>query len=103
MGFELVNRFSNHLQVTITDNYNTIADFHTTNHYTLSLLSLVSLVFTVLHNGYSSAMFSIDRKTSSGILRRVFLVRTDPKDGFLHSYRRENIKSYKKISIDVSW
>jgi hypothetical protein len=41
MGFGLVNRFSDHVQVVTTNNYNTIAEFHTTN-----LLSLLSLVFT---------------------------------------------------------
>jgi hypothetical protein len=33
-----------HLQVMITNNYNTIADLYTTNRPTLSLLSLLSLV-----------------------------------------------------------
>jgi hypothetical protein len=28
MGFELVTRFIDHLQVVTTNNYNTIADFH---------------------------------------------------------------------------
>jgi hypothetical protein len=41
-----VNRFIDHAQVVTTNNYNTIADFHTTNHSTLSLLSLLSLVVT---------------------------------------------------------
>jgi hypothetical protein len=45
-GFGLVNRFIDHLQVLTTNNCNTIADFHTTNHSTLSVLSLLSLVFT---------------------------------------------------------
>jgi hypothetical protein len=44
--FELVNRFVDHIQIVSTNNYNTIADFHTTNHSTLRLLSLVSLVVT---------------------------------------------------------
>jgi hypothetical protein len=35
----LGNRFIDHLQVVTTNNYNTIADFHTTNHSTLSLES----------------------------------------------------------------
>jgi hypothetical protein len=35
-----------HLHVVTTNNYNTLADFHTTNHSTLSLLNLLSLVFT---------------------------------------------------------
>jgi hypothetical protein len=46
MAFGFVNRFIYHLQVVTTNNYNTIADFHTTNHYTLNLLSLLSLVVT---------------------------------------------------------
>jgi hypothetical protein len=40
----LVNRFIDHLQVVSTNKYNTVADFHTTNHSTLSLLSMLSLV-----------------------------------------------------------
>jgi hypothetical protein len=39
MGFGLVIGFTDNLQV-ITTNYYTTADFHTTNHSTLSLLSL---------------------------------------------------------------
>jgi hypothetical protein len=39
-----VNRFIDLIQVVTTTYYNTIADFHTTNHSTLSLLSLLSLV-----------------------------------------------------------
>jgi hypothetical protein len=46
MGNGLVNRFIDHLQVVTTNNYNNIADFHTTNLFTLSLLSLLSLVST---------------------------------------------------------
>jgi hypothetical protein len=57
-GFGLVNRFIDHLQVVGTNNYNTIADFHATNHSTLSLLSLRYLV-TALNNGNSSAMSSL--------------------------------------------
>jgi hypothetical protein len=45
-GFGLKNIFIIHLQVVTTNNYKTIAEFHTTNHSTLSLLSLLSLVFT---------------------------------------------------------
>jgi hypothetical protein len=41
-----MNRFIDHLQVVIKNNYNTIGDFHTTNHSSLGLLSLLSLVFT---------------------------------------------------------
>jgi hypothetical protein len=43
---------------------------------------------------------------SSGTLRRVALARTDvgsykniPEDGILHSHCRENLKSYKDISL----
>jgi hypothetical protein len=39
-----VNRFTDHLQDVTTNNYSINADFHTTNHSTLSLLSLLSLV-----------------------------------------------------------
>jgi hypothetical protein len=42
--FGWVNKFIDHLQVVTTNNYYTIADFDTTNHSTLSLLSLLSLV-----------------------------------------------------------
>jgi hypothetical protein len=41
MGFGLVIGFINHLQVVTTINYNTVPDFHTTDHSTL--ISLVSL------------------------------------------------------------
>jgi hypothetical protein len=41
-----VNEFIEHIQVVSTNNYYTSADLHTTNHFTLSLLSLFSLVFT---------------------------------------------------------
>jgi hypothetical protein len=44
--FGLVNNFIDHLHVLITNNYNTIADSHTPNHYTPCILSLLSLVFT---------------------------------------------------------
>jgi hypothetical protein len=46
MGFGLVNRFANHLQVVTTNNYNAVADFHSTDHFMLSLLSLLLLVVT---------------------------------------------------------
>jgi hypothetical protein len=45
-GFGLVNRFIDHLQVVATNNYNSIANFNTTNHLTLSLIHLLSVVFT---------------------------------------------------------
>jgi hypothetical protein len=41
-----MNRFIGHLQVVTTNNYKSIADFHITNHSTLSLLNLLPLVFT---------------------------------------------------------
>jgi hypothetical protein len=41
-----MNGFTDHLQFVTTKNYNTIADLHTTNHSTLSVLSLLSLVVT---------------------------------------------------------
>jgi hypothetical protein len=50
MGFGLVIGFINNLQVVTTINYDSIADFHTTKHCTLS-----PLVFTVLqHRNYKS-------------------------------------------------
>jgi hypothetical protein len=45
-GRGLMNRIIDHLRVVTTNKYNTIADFHITDHSTLSLLSLLSLVFT---------------------------------------------------------
>jgi hypothetical protein len=56
-GLDWMIGFVNTLQVVSTNNYYTIADFHTTNHSTLSLLNLLSLGF---HNGYSYSMFSLD-------------------------------------------
>jgi hypothetical protein len=35
MGFGLVIGFINHLQVVTTNKYNTVTDFHTTDHSTL--------------------------------------------------------------------
>jgi hypothetical protein len=55
-SLDLVNRFTDYLQGVATNNYNNIAGFYTTNHSTLSLLS----TSTSLHNGYSSAVFSLD-------------------------------------------
>jgi hypothetical protein len=57
-----MDTFIDHLQVVTTNNYNTIADFHNRNHFTLSPLSLLSFVYlvTALHNGYSSAVFLLD-------------------------------------------
>jgi hypothetical protein len=43
MGYGLVNTFIDHLHVVTTNNYKATIDFHTTNHSTLSLLSLLSL------------------------------------------------------------
>jgi hypothetical protein len=60
MGFGLVIGFIDHVEVITTNKYNTVADFHTTDHFTLNLLSLLSLVFiAALNNGYSSALFSL--------------------------------------------
>jgi hypothetical protein len=42
-----MNGFTDHLQVVTTNNYYSTADFHTTNHSTLNLLSVLSLVFTI--------------------------------------------------------
>jgi hypothetical protein len=46
MGFRLANRFIYYPQDVITNNYNSIADFHTTDHSRLSILSLFPLVST---------------------------------------------------------
>jgi hypothetical protein len=50
--------FIDTLQVITTDNYDTIANFHTTNNSTIGLLSLYLIIG--LNNGYSSAGFSLD-------------------------------------------
>jgi hypothetical protein len=57
-----VNRFIDHLQAVTANNFNTIADFHTTNHSTLSSQSAFTgrYLVTALNNGYSSTMFSLD-------------------------------------------
>jgi hypothetical protein len=61
-GFGLVNRFIDHLEVVTTNNYNTIADFHTTNHSSLSILSIFTGLYlvTALNNGCSSVVLSLD-------------------------------------------
>jgi hypothetical protein len=59
MGFVFVNRFTDHLQVVTTNNYNTFADFHITTKFSQSTFTSLYLV-TALHNGYSSAVFSLD-------------------------------------------
>jgi hypothetical protein len=43
----MVIGYIDHSQVVATTKYNTLADSHTTNHSTLNLLSLLSLVFTI--------------------------------------------------------
>jgi hypothetical protein len=43
----LVIEFIDHSQVVTTTKYNTLADFHTTNHSTLNLLSVLTLVLTI--------------------------------------------------------
>jgi hypothetical protein len=57
MGFGMVNRFIDHLQVITTNNYNTIADSHTKSPES-AFTSLYLL--TALNNDYSSAVFSLD-------------------------------------------
>jgi hypothetical protein len=47
MGFGLVIGFTDHSQVVNGTKYNTLADSRTTNHSTLNLLSVLSLVFTI--------------------------------------------------------
>jgi hypothetical protein len=59
MGFGLVNRSVDHLRVITTNNYYTIADFQTTNHTKLIRL-LTPYLVTAPHNGYSSAVSSLD-------------------------------------------
>jgi hypothetical protein len=41
-----VNRFIDQSKVVTTNNYNSIADFHTTNHSTLRFLGVFLIVFT---------------------------------------------------------
>jgi hypothetical protein len=53
-----MNRFIDHLQVETTNNYNTIADSHTTLSSQSAFNSLY--LVTALHNGYSSAVSSLD-------------------------------------------
>jgi hypothetical protein len=56
-----MNRFIDYLQVVTTNNYNTVAYFHTTNHFTLSSQSAFISRYLVisLNNGYSSTKFSL--------------------------------------------
>jgi hypothetical protein len=46
MGFGLMNRLIDRLKAVTTNNCNIFPDFHITDHPTLSLLGLLSLVFT---------------------------------------------------------
>jgi hypothetical protein len=56
-GVRIGARFHDHLKVVTTNNYNTIADFHTKS----SQSSFTSpCLVTHLNNGYSSAVFSLD-------------------------------------------
>jgi hypothetical protein len=58
-----VNRFIDHLQVVITNNYYTVADFHITNHSALKSSESAFTSFylvTAVNNGYSSSVFSLD-------------------------------------------
>jgi hypothetical protein len=63
-GKPATNRFSygfiDHLQVVTPNNYDTLANFHTTNHseFSQSLSTSLYLV-TALHNDYSSAVPSL--------------------------------------------
>jgi hypothetical protein len=63
-----VNRFIEHLQMVTTNIYNTVSDFHTTNHPTLSSqAAFISLyLVTTLNNGYSSAVFTLVTNLNSG-------------------------------------
>jgi hypothetical protein len=60
-GFKLVNRFIHHLQVVTTNNCNSTAGFHITNHFTLFSQSTLTGLYLVktLSNGCSSAVFPI--------------------------------------------
>jgi hypothetical protein len=57
-----VNRFTDHLQIITTYNYNTTADFHT--KYSQCTFNSLYLI-TALNKGYSSTMFSLDYNTQS--------------------------------------
>jgi hypothetical protein len=46
-GVRLVIGFIDHSQVVTTTKYNTLVDSHITNHSTLNLLGVLSVVFTV--------------------------------------------------------
>jgi hypothetical protein len=61
---------------------------------------------SITHMILRISKYQLRRMVSSGLLRRVALVRTDvseepgasrnnPEDTILHSHRRENLKSYK--------
>jgi hypothetical protein len=50
MGFVLVNRFTDHLQVGTTNDYSPIADFHTTHHFTLKSSQSVSTSLYLIIN-----------------------------------------------------
>jgi hypothetical protein len=59
-GVSIVIGFIDHVQVVTTNECNTVADFHTANHSTLDLLSLLLLIFvTALNNGYTFTVFSL--------------------------------------------
>jgi hypothetical protein len=63
-GYGLANGFIDHFYTPLraTSNYNTVADFHITTHFTLSSQSAFTsrCLVTALSNGYSCAMFSLD-------------------------------------------
>jgi hypothetical protein len=61
-GYGFVNKFIDHLQFITTNIYNTIADFHTTNHSTLSSQSAFTsrCLVTVLNDSYFFVLFSLD-------------------------------------------
>jgi hypothetical protein len=65
----MMNRFIDHLQVVITNNYYAIADYRTTNHSTLkSSQSISTTLYLViaLHYGYSSAVSSLEFPGTNG-------------------------------------
>jgi hypothetical protein len=62
IGEYLFTIIIDHFQVVTTNNYYTIADFHTINHTTLSSKSAFTsrCLVTALHNGCSSAKFTLN-------------------------------------------
>jgi hypothetical protein len=100
-----VNRFIDHFQVVTTNNYNTIADFHTTNHSTLkssqSTFTRLYLV-TALHSGYSSAKFSLDISWRSFSFRCPFINTPQPNPQLhcTHLLNRTRLVESYSLGVD---